>query len=620
MGLTNTVFVQKSELLNGVLRFSTLGKELKDSKLLDGYDTLKNRDKLIEFENYLSDNGLELEFMNDDTKSSYYTLSQCIKTTYQVNSPFLVENHLFPFQNVGLNIVWEQLKTKNPRVLVQWDTGAGKTLLSCLTAQKLFDENRIDKVLVFSKKIKQYDWEQEFKRMTTLDVTRVDSWARKVRHEFYDQDNSQVLVLNYEKARGPSKVKVKGQRAKVKDYSRTDIEKILELVKGKRVLVVIDEAQKINTGTSLLSDGFDSLLNNGEEVMCLALTATPYTTSPLNIRNIFSTIAPGIPGVSDMQRDDFKKIYGKTLEYYGTQWSRQLHVKEWDRAKLPLLGKKHEQWTHIAMKSDPDIAKQFPESMPKRVVYELSDIDKEIYYHAEKMARERYNPDNPVSMWGYIDTLRMICNTTAGLKNSQSKFAQELVEKFGDAINIENSSKYQLIEAALETAFESNDKVVLFTFWTHGTLFPYMEAFKNKFYGIPVLPIWGVGMDTSQVTQNIKQFNSCQGPAVLITSDVGQEGLNLYAPYLWNIEIPRTYAEYKQRKDRINRADSKSKGIDRTWIYRPVASGTIEERIDAKILRRRAEAEAIRGVVDENVNMEDTIDVNPRSLLFGFDS
>jgi hypothetical protein len=48
--------------------------------------------------------------------------------------------------------------------------------------------------------------------------------------------------------------------------------------------------------------------------------------------------------------------------------------------------------------------------------------------------------------------------------------------------------------------------------------------------------------------------------------------------------------------------------------------GTIEERVDAKILRRRAEAEAIRGVVDENVNMEDTIDVSPRSLLFGLDS
>ena len=223
-------------------------------------------------------------------------------------------------------------------------------------------------------------------------------------------------------------------------------------------------------------------------------------------------------------------------------------------------------------------------------------------------------------MWGYIDTLRMICNTTAGLKDSQSKFAQEIVEKFGDAINIENSSKFQLIESNLETIFESNEKVVLFTYWTHGTLFPYLAALKSKLWGVPVLPIWGVGMSTDEVTKNIKEFNSCDGPAVLITSDVGQEGLNLYAPYLWNIEIPRTYSEYKQRKDRINRADSKSKGISHTWIYRTVAMGTIEERVDAKILRRRAEAEAIRGVVDENVNMEDTIDVSPRSLLFGLDS
>ena len=51
-----------------------------------------------------------------------------------------------------------------------------------------------------------------------------------------------------------------------------------------------------------------------------------------------------------------------------------------------------------------------------------------------------------------------------------------------------------------------------------------------------------------------------------------------------------------------------------------MASGTIEERVDAKILRRRAEAEVIRGVVDELVDMEDTIDVGPKSLLFGFDS
>jgi hypothetical protein len=147
-------------------------------------------------------------------------------------------------------------------------------------------------------------------------------------------------------------------------------------------------------------------------------------------------------------------------------------------------------------------------------------------------------------------------------------------------------------------------------------LFPYLEALKRKFTDIPVLPIWGVGMDTDTVAKNIKTFNTVKGPAILITSDVGQEGLNLYAPALWNIEVPRTYSDYKQRANRINRADSKSKGIDHTWIYRAVAANTIEERADAKILRRRDEAEAIRGVIDENVDMTDTVDMTPYGFLF----
>jgi len=621
MGSDNIVYVQESAILNGVLRFSSLTDNLKETGFLDQYSSLKNRDRLPEFQKYLQDNNIELVFEDSSSEERYNSLSRSTVEPFIVNSPFLEDHSLFPFQHVGLNLAWEKLKTKSPRVLVQWDTGAGKTLFSCLTAQRLFDEGRVDKVFVFCKKIKQYDWEQEFKRMTTLSVARLGTPTRKARHEFYEEDKSQVLVLNYEKARGPSLIKIKGQKGKVEDFARTDIKQLLDIYNTEgysNILIIIDEAQKINTGNSLLSDGFDRLLNKtNKNVMCLALTATPYTTSPLNIRNIFATIAPGIPGVSNMDRDDFKREYGKTLDYYGTKWARQLYVKEWDKSKLPILGKKHEDWTHIAMKSDPMIAKQFPESMPKKVVYELSDIDREIYDYAEKLAREKFNPDNPVTAWGYIDTLRMICNTTAGLKNSKSHFAQELVDHFKDAISIENSSKYQLIEAALETAFESNDKVVLFTFWTHGTLFPYMEALQNKFHGVPILPIWGVGMESDQVTKNIKQFNGGSGPAVLITSDVGQEGLNLYAPYLWNIEVPRTYAEYKQRSNRINRADSKSKGISHTWIYRPVASNTIEERVDAKVLRRRAEAEAIRGVVDELGDMEDTIDVSPKALLFG---
>jgi len=595
-----------------------LDPEVKKLFSLDSYGTLRNRDRIDQFDQLIRDNNYKLTFENELAEKAYRDLHSCSVEPFEVNSPFLLDHQLFPFQHVGLNYVWQKMHSDSPRVLVQWDTGAGKTLLSCLTSQKLFDNGDVDMVLVFCKKIKQYDWQQEFRRMTHLNVERIgEKMTRAARHKFYEQTDAQVLVMNYEKVRDGSMTKIKGERKKVKTYGRTDIQEVLTMIKNKRVLVIIDEAQKINSGASLLGDGFGKLINTKDsEVRTLALTATPYTTSPLNIRNIFSIVEPGIPDVSDMPRDMFKAMYGKEFAYYNNGFVQEMYVKEWDRTKLPLLGKKHENWTHIAMKSDPVIAAQFPESMPKRIVYELSDIDREIYDWAEARAREKYNPDNQVANWSYIDTLRMICNTTEGLKNSNSHFAKEIVEQFGEDISILNSTKYQLIENNLESYIENGEKSVLFTFWTHGTLFPYLEALKTRFPGIPILPIWGVGMSSEDVTNNIKTFNSTTEPAILITSDVGQEGLNLYAPYLWNIEIPRTYSDYKQRKDRINRADSRSKGISHTWVYRPVAVGTIEERVDSKILRRRAEAEAIRGVVDEHVDMEDTVDLTPKGFLF----
>ena len=618
MSSDKNIFVQRSQLLNGVLRYSSLDPEVKKLFSLDSYGTLRNRDRIDQFDQLIRDNNYKLTFENELAEKAYRDLHSCSVEPFEVDSPFLVDHQLFPFQHVGLNYVWQRMHSDSPRVLVQWDTGAGKTLLSCLTSQKLFDNGDVDMVLVFCKKIKQYDWQQEFRRMTHLNVERVgEKMTRAARHKFYEQTDAQVLVMNYEKVRDGSMTKIKGERKKVKTYGRTDIQEILTMIKGKRVLVIIDEAQKINSGASLLGDGFGKLINTKDsEVRTLALTATPYTTSPLNIRNIFSIVEPGIPDVSDMPRDMFKAMYGKEFAYYNNGFVQEMYVKEWDRTKLPLLGKKHENWTHIAMKSDPVIAAQFPESMPKRIVYELSDIDREIYDWAEARAREKYNPDNQVANWSYIDTLRMICNTTEGLKNSKSHFAKEIVEQFGDDISILNSTKYQLIENNLESYIENGEKSVLFTFWTHGTLFPYLEALRTRFPGVPILPIWGVGMSSEDVTNNIKTFNSTTEPAILITSDVGQEGLNLYAPYLWNIEIPRTYSDYKQRKDRINRADSRSKGISHTWVYRPVAVGTIEERVDSKILRRRAEAESIRGVVDEHVDMEDTVDLTPKGFLF----
>jgi hypothetical protein len=611
------IYVEESNVLNGVLRFSSNHNDFESLRpFLDKYNSLINNDKIGFFNSAVKVLGFNFEFVGN-SEYRYNLLLNSVNNQFIVDSPFLDKNNLFPFQNVGLNVIWGALQQPQPRVLVQWDTGAGKTLCSCLTAQKLISEDKIDMVLVFCKRgPKRIDWKNEFQRMTHLSVEAIGDWGRKKRHQFYENFDSQVLILNYEKIRNAT-MKSNGRgKPKTEDWNRTDLQQILDMIEGKRVLVVIDEAQKINTDTNLLSSGFTILLERDETTMCLGLTATPYKTSPLNIRNIFNVLVPDLNGISDMTPNEFKYEYGKTFEVFKNRWVENVYVKEWNQAKLPILGKRHEKWTHIAMKSDPDIAKQFPESMAKKIPFELSGPEFEIYQRAEEIVRNSYNPSMGGAAWSMVDFLRVLCNTPEAIYNSQSFLAKELSQQFGNNLKTEDSAKYQLIEASIDTLIEADEKVVLFSYWTNNTLFPYLRALKAKYNGnLPINAIWGVGMSDDEQQDAIKSFNEQKGAAILLSSDAGQEGLNLYAPYLWHIEVPRSYSEYKQRKDRINRGDSVSKGITHTWIYRPVAIGTIEERTDQKVLLRRSEAEAIRGVVDENVSLEEEITVE--SLLFG---
>ena len=617
MGTDNKIYVEESKTLNGVLRFSSLSDNFHAlESYLDKYGSLINNDKIVDFDKVLKKLNFSVEFQGNSQKR-YNMLIESVKHNFVVNSPFLEEHSLYPFQNVGLNVIWDALQQEQPRVLVQWDTGAGKTLCSCLTAQKLIDEDKIDMVLVFCKRgPKRIDWKDEFERMTRLSIKAIGDWDRKKRHQFYKDFDSQVIILNYEKIRNAT-MKSNGRgKPKIADWSRTDLQQIIEMVEGKRVLVVIDEAQKINTDTNLLSSGFSMLLERDETTMCLGLTATPYKTSPLNIRNIFNVLVPDLNGVSDMTQDEFKYEYGKTFDIFKTKFVENIYVKEWNQQKLPILGKRHEKWTHIAMKSDPNIAKQFPESIAKKIPFELSGPEMDIYQRAEEIVKNSYNPSMGGAAWGMVDFLRVLCNTPEAIYNSQSFVANELLQEFGNSMQTEDSSKYQLIEASVDTLMEAGEKVVLFTYWTNNTLFPYLRALRAKYNGhVPIYAIWGVGMSDDEQQDAIKSFNNQKGPAILLTSDAGQEGLNLYAPYLWHIEMPRSYSEYKQRKDRINRGDSIAKGVTHTWVYRPVAIGTIEERTEEKVLRRRSEAEAIRGVIDENVSMSEEITV--AGLLFG---
>lgn len=590
--MENKVFVQRSAALNGVLRFQTLDERFNACReeYLDQYDTLTNWSKLVHLEKKMAEYGLEWHFVDDEATQQHQFLYHLISTEFKCSSPFLEEFSLYPFQHVGMNLC-----LYNHRVLVQWDTGAGKTVLGTLVAQRLFDDDEIDMVIVLCKKAKLVDWQEFMTRYTDKRVVRIDG-ARKKRHEAYRAADFDILVTNYEKTRYPQKNKEKKH-----DWSRTDLFQILEMVKGRRVLIVMDEAQKIGNAQSLISKGLRGLSKtsgttagsglNAEVVRLLALTATPYTTSPYNIHNIFRTLVPGLPYVSTTKAD-FEAEYVRDFTWHGTP--------NWSEESLPKLGKRVENHSHVAMKSDPEIAAQFPEMVEREIPIELSDYDNAAYEAVLDGAWNSWDDNSRAGNLQNFQLLRMICNTAEALEHSSSELAADVVEALEGPKepHTANSAKYQAVFDLCEKVVEADEKIVLFTYWANAVLPLYARELARDFgRDIPLFRFVG-DMKVDEQNKNKCGFNDARGGAILLLSDAGQEGLNLYAPYLAHIEMPYTYAGYKQRRDRIHRSDSMARGIEKVWIYRFLTEDTVEGPVNARVFQRKRHSELISGKAD----------------------
>src|SRR5665213_198964 len=151
-----TVYVEESRQLNGVLRFSSNSLGLTGepfSQYLDGLFSLKHYGDAKLLNELFVAAGAELKFLSDGAERFWNVLLN-LEDDFKVVCPFTQNKKLYPFQSAGLNVIWDCMTLGDKRFILQWDTGAGKTVAASLIAQRLFDENLIDKVLVFCDKVK----------------------------------------------------------------------------------------------------------------------------------------------------------------------------------------------------------------------------------------------------------------------------------------------------------------------------------------------------------------------------------------------------------------------------------------------------------------------------------
>lgn len=139
--------------------------------------------------------------------------------------------------------------------------------------------------------------------------------------------------------------------------------------------------------------------------------------------------------------------------------------------------------------------------------------------------------------------------------------------KAGDA-------KYRLLRQAFQDTWQNDgdEKLIVFSSY-RGTLDYLEERFKED--GVPAVKMHG-GVATDRMDL-LQRFREAKGRTVLLTSEVGGEGLDLqFCRILINYDLPWNPMRVEQRVGRIDRIGQRSPSVE---VFNLICQGTIEARI-----------------------------------------
>ena len=156
---------------------------------------------------------------------------------------------------------------------------------------------------------------------------------------------------------------------------------------------------------------------------------------------------------------------------------------------------------------------------------------------------------------------------------------------FGESFNIraleQNDTKYSEFSTFLkeELAKNTREKFVVFAFY-RGTL-KYLHR-RLQAEGVDAILLMGAGEVSKD--EVVARFQSEDGPSVLLSSEVGSEGIDLqFCRYLVNYDLPWNPMKVEQRIGRLDRLGQKAERISIVNLY---VENTVEDRILERLYSR----------------------------------
>jgi SNF2 family DNA or RNA helicase len=544
--------------------------------------------KLKAFREEVEQLGYKVAFFEDPAEILKHYEDLSTPPDFSLNSNFdNTVNGMLPFQIQAYNY----LKDLRGGMAVH-STGTGKSRLASALVKGRLQDGSADVVFVVAKGHNLTNFQRSMKRDADIESTVV-SGTKKARREIYeDHRDGEILILNYEKF-------------------RTDEELLIPLVEGKGVLIIWDEmSAKLSNRKSALYQSVISVLYTGKRptpdtlrpsnLWQVATTATPIEVSPEGFFNCMRLLDPRVLGTVEAFHTEYVKTFNRYNEWQPETWHQ-----------LDRLGMQVEKVVHQVDKSDPDIAKWFPEIVNTEVVVDWDSKDRKIYDMLTKDALQHgFDEENPLAL---ITVLQMLCDAPTIIQNSAARFeayedsveswdgfgkapprsgseiAAELVSRLEQDLNNDTHTKFQALKELLDR--HSNEKVVVFSSLKTGLMPVLKERFEK----------WGVSYVEYDGTDQQKQeaqdtFMSDPDIRVFLSSDQGSDSLDLYeASVVINYDLPWNWSRLQQRNNRVHRIVSEHKTV---YYYDLVMADSVEDRKRQLIERKKGfHDEVFRGAL-----------------------
>jgi superfamily II DNA or RNA helicase len=322
-------------------------------------------------------------------------------------------------------------------------------------------------------------------------------------------------------------------------------------------LVICDEAQTIKNASAKAGQAVRRLRPRHR----LALSGTPLENHLGELHTLMHWLAPGLLG----DRAGFERAFRKPIEQLG----------DLDRARLL----RQRIAPFVLRRTKAQVAPELPPRTEVQVPLELTPTQRELY-ESVRLAMDKRIRDALAEKGlarSRIDILDSL------LKLRQVCCDPRLVR--GGAVKVAASAKLDWLSDTLPELVEDGRRILLFSQFT--SLLDLVEQDVLKPARLAWLRLDGATHNRQEL---VERFQTGEVPVFLLSLKAGGTGLTLTAadtvilldPW-WN---PAAEAQAADRAHRI--------GQDKpVFIYRPVCSGTVEERIQELQARKRGLAEAL---------------------------